>query len=120
MSKRLPNRRSGYDPYTRLAAAAVRRAAQDYHQLAVALESPLLTTDKAHALETEAHALETWLMDPHNPFTSQAALTPDTIARFIEGAGGELNDFWSLNPRVTYGHLQTMRQRQRELELTGD
>ena len=82
--KRLPNRRSGYDPYTRLAAATVRRAALDYHQLAVDLESPLLTIDNAHALETEAHAIETWLMDPYNPFTVQADLDPDAIARFLK------------------------------------
>ena len=87
--KRLPNRRSGYDPYTRLAAATVRRAARDYHRLAVDLESPLLTIDNAHALETEAHAIETWLMDPYNPFTCQAGLDPDAIARFIEGADDE-------------------------------
>lgn len=85
--KRLSNLHSGYDPYTRLAAATVRRAAQDYHQLAVALESPLLTLDKVHALETEAHTLETWLMDPQNPFTRQANLRPDAIARFLKGDG---------------------------------
>ena len=82
--KRLPNRRSGYDPYTRLAAATVRRAARDYHRLAVDLESPLLTIDNAHALETEAHAIETWLMDPQNPFTRQVNLGPDAIARFLK------------------------------------
>ena len=82
--KRLPNRRSGYDPYTRLAAAAVRRAARDYHRLAVDRESPLLTIDNAHALETEAHAIETWLMDPQNPFTRQVNLGPDAIARFLK------------------------------------
>ena len=82
--KRLPNRRSGYDPYTRLAAATVRRAARDYHRLAADLESPLLTIDNAHALETEANAIETWLMDPQNPFTRQVNLGPDAIARFLK------------------------------------
>ena len=82
--KRLPNRRSGYDPYTRLAAATVRRAARDYHRLAAELKSPLLTIDNAHALETEANAIETWLMDPQNPFTRQVNLGPDAIARFLK------------------------------------
>ena len=79
-----------YDPYTRLAAAAVRKAAEDYAKIAAALESPLINLKKAKKAETEANIIEHWLMDPRNPFTSYLGLNLEVIEDFIlKASSGE-------------------------------
>ena len=76
-------RTNDFDPYTRLAAAAVRRAAQDYAKIAAALESPLINLKKAKKAETEANIIEHWLLDPRNPFTGYLGLNLEVIEDFI-------------------------------------
>ena len=79
-----------FDPYIRLAAATVRRAAQDYARIAAALESPLINLKKAKKAETEANIIEHWLMDPTNPFTSYLGLNLEAVEQFIlQASSGE-------------------------------
>ena len=76
-------RTNDFDPYTRLAAAAVRRAAQDYAKIAAALESPYINPKKAKKVEREANTIEHWLLDPRNPFTGYLGLNLEVIEDFI-------------------------------------
>ena len=83
-------RTNDFDPYIRLAAATVRRAAQDYARIAAALESPYINRKKAKKAEVEANTIEHWLMDPRNPFTSYLGLNPEVIEDFIlKASSGE-------------------------------
>ena len=76
-------RTNDFDPYTRLAAATVRRAAQDYARIAAALESPYINPKKAKKVEREANTIEHWLLDPRNPFTGYLGLNLEVIEDFI-------------------------------------
>tara|TARA_Y100000401_G_C8246781_1_gene185975 strand:+ start:344 stop:688 length:345 start_codon:yes stop_codon:yes gene_type:complete len=76
-------RTNDFDPYTRLAAATVRKAAEDYAKIAAGLESPYINRKKARKAEVEANTIEHWLMDPRNPFTSYLGLNLEVIEQFI-------------------------------------
>ena len=76
-------RANNYDPYKRLAAAVVSKAAHDYYKLARQLTSPYLDQDKAAAMEMEANGIEAWLLDPQNEMVAYVGLDADIIEDFI-------------------------------------
>jgi len=76
-------RANNYDPYKRLAAAVVSKAAHDYYKLARQLASPYLDQDKAAAMEVEANGIEEWLLDPQNEMVAYVGLDADIIEDFI-------------------------------------
>jgi len=76
-------RNNDFDPFLRLAAATVRRAAQDYAKIAAALESPYINPKKAEKAEKEANIIEHWLLDPTNPFTTYLGLNLEVIETFV-------------------------------------
>ena len=76
-------RANNYDPYKRLAAAVVSKAAHDYYKLARQLTSPYLDQDKAAAMEVEANGIEEWLLDPQNEMVAYVGLDADIIEDFI-------------------------------------
>jgi hypothetical protein len=82
-------RANNYDPYKRLAAAVVNKAAQDYYKLARQLTSPYLDEDKAASMEVEANNIEAWLLDPLNEMVNSVGLDVEMIEEFIDHASSE-------------------------------
>ena len=82
-------RDNNYDPYKRLAAAVVNKAAHDYYKLARQLTSPYLDQDKAASMEVEANNIEAWLLDPLNEMTNCGGLDVEMIEEFIDHASSE-------------------------------
>ena len=82
-------RANNYDPYKRLAAAVVNKAAQDYYKLARQLTTPYLDEDKAASMEVEANNIEAWLLDPLNEMTNCVGLDVELIEEFIDHASSE-------------------------------
>ena len=80
---------NNFDPYKRLAAAVVNKAAQDYYKLARQLTSPYLDEDSAAAMEVEANNIEAWLLDPLNKMTNCVGLDVELIEDFIDHASSE-------------------------------
>tara|TARA_B110000196_G_scaffold264723_1_gene237389 strand:- start:92 stop:415 length:324 start_codon:yes stop_codon:yes gene_type:complete len=79
-------RANNYDPYKRLAAAVVNKAAHDYYKLARQLTSPYLDEDKAASMEVEANNIEAWLLDPLNEMVNCVGLDVELIEEFINHA----------------------------------
>ena len=88
-------RANNFDPYQRLAAAVIKRAAHDYYKLARQLTSPYLDEDKAASMEVEANNIEAWLLDPHNEMVNYVGLDIERIEEFIDHAadGGDIAVF---------------------------
>ena len=82
-------RANNFDPYKRLAAAVVNKAAQDYYKLARQLTSPYLDEDSAASMEVEANNIEAWLLDPLNEMTNCVGLDVELIEEFIDHASSE-------------------------------
>ena len=80
---------NNFDPYKRLAAAVVNKAAQDYYKLARQLTSPYLDEDSAASMEVEANNIEAWLLDPLNEMTNCVGLDVELIEDFIDHASSE-------------------------------
>ena len=80
---------NNFDPYKRLAAAVVNKAAQDYYKLARQLTSPYLDEDKAASMEVEANNIEAWLLDPRNEMVNCVGLDVEVIKEFIDHASTE-------------------------------
>ena len=80
---------NNFDPYKRLAAAVVNKAAQDCYKLARQLTSPYLDEDSAAAMEVEANNIEAWLLDPRNEMTNCLGLDVELIEDFIDHASTE-------------------------------
>jgi len=80
---------NNFDPYKRLAAAVVNKAAQDYYKLARQLTSPYLDEDKAAVMEVEANNIEAWLLDPRNKMVNCVDLEIEIIEEFINHASSE-------------------------------
>ena len=76
-------RANNYDPYKRLAAAVVAKAANDYYTLARKLTSPYLDECTAASLEVEANGIEAWLLDPTNEMVGYVGLDAEVIEDFI-------------------------------------
>ena len=88
-------RANNFDPYKRLAAAVVNKAAHDYYKLARQLTSPYLDEDKAAAMEVEANNIEAWLLNPLNEMTNCVGLDVELVEDFIDHAseGHDVNPF---------------------------
>ena len=88
-------RANNYDPYKRLAAAVVNKAAHDYYKLARQLTSPYLDEDKAASMEVEANNIEAWLLDPLNEMINCVELDVELVEDFIDHAsnGHAVNTF---------------------------
>ena len=88
-------RANNYDPYKRLAAAVVSKAAHDYYKLARQLTSPYLDQDKAASMEVEANGIEAWRLDPQNEMGAYVGLDAEVIEDFIlrVSEGDEITTF---------------------------
>ena len=71
------------DPYKRLAAAVVAKAANDYYTLARKLSSPYLDECTAASLEVEANGSDAWRLDPTNEMVGYVGLDAEVIEDFI-------------------------------------
>ena len=80
---------NNFDPYKRLAAAVVNKAAQDYYKLARQLTSPYLDEDKAASMEVEANHIEAWLLNARNQMVNCVDLEVEIIEDFINHASSE-------------------------------
>ena len=72
-----------FDPYRRLAAAVIHKAAKDYYNLCKLLDSPRLRADLAESYEVECNNIEAFLVDPINPYINYLGIDPDVIEQCI-------------------------------------